>query len=796
MAGTGIIDSTDAAAQAQADQYGVPVYSQESNSYIYPSTSSTADLSAVATSPTGAVTAAPATTAAAAPTTGAGDAARRRRWEQAVFFDVDPGARQLDEYGMAPTVSSPWWQGAGYYDQSVLTPTVFHGAWGPEYTYDPNAYLGAEMPEEFRSGTIGGLATRYAPAGEGGWMGTGQERGAYLSGLQSLLNERGEDLWSFGNIYAQAARDTGHGIGNLGLTPEQIAYLDETYGGEALFGLTPEYENPYLQMTVRGDLPDHSLARGGYMTTAEGLYDYFSQIPGALEDPTVIAALQGALAGQQEAAPHEQAFRESREKRKGYGRMAASLLATLPLGAALGSAMAAANTAAAGGVQTGLTAAQKAGLAAAGSMAKSGLQGAEIGDILKAGAMGGLGAVGTGMLGGLGGGGAGGDLSFESMYDVAPGSGDIGYAADWMPDDSFTRVGGMSFAPGMQPFDFRTAAGLETFRGAPGVNMTPVPGTEGASAFDILRGVTPTVPTDFTPGAYDDVTPADLDRMPAERGMLDNISPQKALGYAQQAYKLYGLVRQLLGGDEADASLPERREGQSDADYWQDIAVNYLGLDTKTMAEAGLEPGTPEYMEYILQQADSIIAQIFGADPSALEGAETVEDLQAALRGKSRQEMQQLARALAVRGQLGQTSFAERAVDPFTGMVEEFGGSLGGQGDIAAYQRGLARSTENLAGLRGSEARGMLGGLLGRNADIFGLRAARDAQMLREMLAARSQDDEKRKRGTDLYGSDYTGEAWFDEVEALDDKALQQLLGRLGNDPERLQEALAMLTRA
>jgi len=549
------------------------------------------------------------------------------------------------------------------------------------------------------------------------------------------------------------------------------------------------------------------------------MYDYFSQIPGALEDPQVQEYLMAMYAAQQEAAPHEQAFQEAKARRAAYGRMAGAMLATLPLGAAMGSSLAAANAAAAGGTQVGLTAAQKALLGGLGNMARTGLQGAEIGDVLKAGATGGLGAAATGMLSGAGdlfsgagdllggaGGGtdwaqAGGDVAMTDLGDWIPGGQmvdpiELGYqamqqtgaatfneAAQALGYDSFDSMAAsvqpeaaISYADNLAPLDFSgqdpIALGERLMRETGTATFNEAAQALGYDGFDSLAaanglGAAVGVGADYG-GGYDDVAPGDMDAMPEQPGAL---TAQDALRYAQQAQKLYGLVKQFLGGEEE--TLPERREDQSDADYWQDIAVDYLGLDADTMAEAGLEPGTPEYMDYILSQADSIIAQIFGADPSALEGAETVEDLQAALRGKTQQGMQQLSRALQVRGQLGQMASAREAIDPFTGMTEELGGDFMGQRDVAAAQRGRAREIEQLAGLRGAEARGMLGGLLGRNADIFGLRSSMNARSLGAMPGA--------------------GAEWMAEFESLGDPVLQQLLAGLGGNEEESRAALAAL---
>lgn len=213
------------------------------------------------------------------------------------------------------------------------------------------------------------------------------------------------------------------------------------------------------------------------------------------------------------------------------------------------------------------------------------------------------------------------------------------------------------------------------------------------------------------------------------------------------------------GGDEQPA--PQRRRGQSQEEYASDAgqwAAKYLDLDVGAMEKAGLVAGSPAYTQYILDQANSIIEQIFSRNPEALLQGESVEDLQDALEGLTRREMQQLQRALNVRGQLGQLMGSGDYVDPFTGMTEAVRGERIAPG-VAAYQRGLARSTEELAGKRGAEARQFLGGMLGRNVDLYGLQAGQDAEMLRARLLADENisEEERRRRLEALAAGDRIG---------------------------------------
>jgi hypothetical protein len=234
-------------------------------------------------------------------------------------------------------------------------------------------------------------------------------------------------------------------------------------------------------------------------------------------------------------------------------------------------------------------------------------------------------------------------------------------------------------------------------------------------------------------------------QQPSAAGRLAGAVTQQALG----------ALRGLMGGDggEARASgqAPRRQEGQSEQEYQgqvQQWAVDYLGLDAKTMADAGLTPGTPEYMDYVMQQADKIIADL-GVDPEFLNGA-SVEQMQQQFRSMTQGQMNQLYRALTVRGQMDQSVNAQEGIDPFTGMREEFGGASAGNREIAAAQRGVARRADALAGLRGSDARDFLTGMLGTDVDLYGMKQSRRD---RDELAAQAEEEErireedKRKRG-------------------------------------------------
>ena len=313
--------------------------------------------------------------------------------------------------------------------------------------------------------------------------------------------------------------------------------------------------------------------------------------------------------------------------------------------------------------------------------------------------------------------------------------------------------------------------------------ISPVPG-------DLAEGVT------YMPGTfsgYDPVTgQAMFNRLPPElqqedernRDALeagDNPPPEPTVTskdlerYAKIAKQLY----EMLGGQEqALRGAPQRPAGEmapEDEQAYLDQVVQYLGLDPATMAEAGLTPGTPEYLEYILQQAEAIIGQVLGdANPDG-------EDFGALLRAKTAEELQALNRAIYVRGQLGSLVGPGQYADPLTGVLEDVAAPAGSARflpGVAAWQRGLARSAEELAGMRGQEAKRFLGGMLERNPDIYRMQARRDAQALREALESQGMDDLKRRR-RGMFGD----EAFFQqELEAMNtidlDRMLALLMGR------------------
>lgn len=207
----------------------------------------------------------------------------------------------------------------------------------------------------------------------------------------------------------------------------------------------------------------------------------------------------------------------------------------------------------------------------------------------------------------------------------------------------------------------------------------------------------------------------------------------------QRYAKIAKSVADAVGASKPQGA-PERADGQSDTQYAGDLA-QYLNLDAQAMADKGLQPGSPEYMDYILQQADSVIAQVLGdANPDG-------ENFAAQLRGKTAQEMQQLQRALFVRGQLDQMMGAGRYTDPFSGTSQDVMGPGMFNPSVAAFQRGKAGDVQDLAGLQGNDALAKMKGMLGRNVDLFGMQGAADASFEQAKQDQLNQDEQRRRRG-------------------------------------------------
>jgi hypothetical protein len=229
---------------------------------------------------------------------------------------------------------------------------------------------------------------------------------------------------------------------------------------------------------------------------------------------------------------------------------------------------------------------------------------------------------------------------------------------------------------------------------------------------------------------------APLQQQPAKK----DITAQDVQRYAKIAKSVADVV-----GASKPQGAPERADGQSNEEYASSLA-QYLNLDAQAMADQGLTPGSPEYMDYILQQADSVIAQVLGdANPDSA-------DFAAQLRTKTAQEMQQLTRALYVRGQLDQMMGAGHYTDPFSGATQDVIGSGMFNPHVAAFQRGKAQDVTNLAGLRGNDALSKIQGMLGRNSDLWGMQGAADARFDQAKLAEEQQQQDELRRRRGMFG--------------------------------------------
>jgi len=304
-------------------------------------------------------------------------------------------------------------------------------------------------------------------------------------------------------------------------------------------------------------------------------------------------------------------------------------------------------------------------------------------------------------------------------------------------------------------------------------------GAAGAAAGAMPQGPAPSDYRyeDIGAGAPEGVKPA-------------GISIGQMLGGAQKVLGLAQQISGLLGGgaEQQQSPVPQRRQGQTEEQYQTEVsswAAEYLDLDVEAMARAGLEPGSPEYMQYILNQADSVIEQIFSHAPEALRNGETAGDLSAALRDLSKSELLQLQRALYVRGSLGQIMGSGEYVDPFSGISEQTMGEGMFAPSVAAYQRGMARNVDSLAGLRGNDARTFLDNLTGRNVDIFDLNAMGRAGMLRaQMIAAALEggdlSEEDKKRLLAMQSGLGSATDWAGVINQTGDQFINQLQGDQG----------------
>jgi hypothetical protein len=222
---------------------------------------------------------------------------------------------------------------------------------------------------------------------------------------------------------------------------------------------------------------------------------------------------------------------------------------------------------------------------------------------------------------------------------------------------------------------------------------------------------------------------------PDDEAAQPTVTSEDVQKYAKIATAVYNLLGQEQGS--APEGAPERSEAEDDAHFTEELGT-YLGLDPTAMAEQGLEPGSPEYMEFIMSRADQVIADVLGdMDVDA-------EDFAQQLRGKTEQELLGLQRALYVRGQMNQLMGSGTYEDPATGFSEEVVGSGTFNPGTAAFQRGIARNVGELAG--SSDPRAYLNRWLGRDVDFYGMQGQAD-QRYQDALRNETDEDELRRRG-------------------------------------------------
>ena len=259
---------------------------------------------------------------------------------------------------------------------------------------------------------------------------------------------------------------------------------------------------------------------------------------------------------------------------------------------------------------------------------------------------------------------------------------------------------------------------------------------------------------------------------------------QQAAKYAERIAKFGRALAQLHDGQGQPEDAPQRQDDQSNADYSQTL-VQYANLDPQALADQGLTPGTPEYYQYVMDQMDAIINQVTnGVD-------ENGKDLAQQLRGKTREELDALERALFVRGQMNQLMGSGHYTDPVSGTGQDVVAPKGKQVNpaLAAYTTGLARSADELARMTPGEASRFIGGMLDRNPDLYGMQARADARGIEEALAQQDIFDPMKRRSGAGMSPDY----WRALLDEMSPQQLWALLQSFESDPDRGRAALAQL---
>lgn len=234
-----------------------------------------------------------------------------------------------------------------------------------------------------------------------------------------------------------------------------------------------------------------------------------------------------------------------------------------------------------------------------------------------------------------------------------------------------------------------------------------------------------------------ELAPLDAPKQEAETAPSAPTQPTVTSQDLQRYIKIGKTVYGLLGQKEGTPPSGAPEQGDSTPEEYASQLGDYLGLDAASMAEQGLQPGTPEYMQHIMARADQVIADVLGdMDVDA-------EDFAQQLRGKTEAELLQLQRALYVRGQMDQLMGSGTYVDPATGLGEEVIGAGMFNPAVGAYQQGVATDVETLGGMRGQDAMDFLNTRLGRNTDFFGMQQQADERFEQ----AKQEDDLRRRRG-------------------------------------------------
>jgi hypothetical protein len=286
--------------------------------------------------------------------------------------------------------------------------------------------------------------------------------------------------------------------------------------------------------------------------------------------------------------------------------------------------------------------------------------------------------------------------------------------------------------PGMMPPAILDTGGAPMMPSA----TPPVDPTFGGALFEAAPGMFQQASSAGAEPAMPPATPESGDpTQPPAPAPEPAVSPETVQRLARIAKTLYDVLGKPEG--EAPEGAPTQEDAEDDAHYGEELA-QYLELDPASMAEQGLEPGSQEYYDYIMSRADQVIANVLGdMDVDA-------EDFSAQLRAKTDAELQQLQRALYVRGQMGQLMGSGTYTDPATGGSEEVIGSGMFNPGTAAFQRGLARSVGELASA--GDPRAYLDRWLGRDVDFYGMQGQAD-QRYQDALRNETNEDELRKRG-------------------------------------------------